>query len=148
MVFNKKKKTRKKGWRWTPKDQTVACATRIPSSAWEHITPPSKSSSLSAKQHVSTRHTELVPRTTWHFPSGWRHRSHPSRQNHPPTTHIIILLLAGFTLPIFSLSLLSFSQSGPNGTFLERKTKGWFLWFSSHHTGNKNPLFPISLSTF
>ncbi|KAL5141556.1 CTD small phosphatase-like protein 2 [Glycine soja] len=72
------------GWRWTPKDQTVACATRIPSSAWEHITPPSKSSSLSAKQHVSTRHTEL---------------------------------------------------SGPNGTFLERKTKGWFLWFSSHHTG-------------
>jgi len=74
---------------------------------------------------------------TWHFSSGGMHRSHPSRQNHNPTTHI--LLLEGSHCP-FSFSL--FSHSDPNGT-LERETKGWFG--CHHHTGN-NPLSNFTLN--
>lgn len=107
---------------------TRAYDTRFLLGAWEHHT-------ALQKQHVSTRQTELVKRATWYPPIGRRHRFHPSRRNHHPTTHI--LLLAGFTLSILShsLSLLSLTQM----EHLQREKLRVGFFGSVATTGNKIP---------
>lgn len=76
----------------------------------------SKNTSLSAKQHVSTRLTELVSRATWHFINGRRNRSHPSRQKHHPTAHTY-----GQREP--SLSLFSLTRGTKFNETLEWETR-------------------------